>query len=171
MPKGCTQNPDNADIWYTATPVKQKKFTTFVGDICKNSGVTIYTSHSLRATAITAMSDAGLTDRNIMFMSDHKCEESLKSYCRRPGTTHKQLINNVLENVATGEKNLSIVPVTNAMIPVTVPAVVPSSDTAMIPGVLTSNQSLNINRENTGFGAYSVFKDCNFHFHAGTSAQ
>ena len=80
------------------------------------------------------MSDAGLTDRNIMFMSDHKCEESLKSYCRRPGTTHKQLINNVLENVATGEKNLSIVPVTNAMIPVTVPAVVPSSDTPMIPG-------------------------------------
>ena len=117
------------------------------------------------------MSDAGLTDRNIMFMSDHKCEESLKSYCRRPGTTHKQLINNVLENVATGEKNLSIVPVTNAMIPVTVPAVVPSSDTPMIPEVLTSNQSLNINRENTGFGAYSVFKDCNFHFHAGTSAQ
>ena len=39
------------------------------------------------------------------------------------------------------------------------PAVVPSSDPPMIPGALTSNQSLNINWENTRFGVYSVFKD------------
>lgn len=142
-----------------------------MGDICKNSGVTRYTVHAMRATAITAMSDAGLTDRNIMFMSDHKFEESLKSYCRRPSTTQKQIISNVLENVATGEKNLPIAPVTNAMTPVTVSVVVPSSDTPMIPGALTSNQGLNINRENTGFIAYCVFKDCNFPLHAGTFAR
>ena len=57
------------------------------------------TPDTLRATA---MSDAGLTDRNIMYMSDHKCEESLKSYCRRPSTGQKQKISTVLENVATG---------------------------------------------------------------------
>ena len=38
--KDALQNPDNANIWYTATAVKQKKFTTFMGDIYKNSGVT-----------------------------------------------------------------------------------------------------------------------------------
>ena len=134
-----------------------------MGDICKNSGVTRYTVHAMRATAITAMSDAGLTDRNIMFMSVYKCEESLKYYCRRPSTTQKQIISNMLENVATGEKNLPIVPVTNAMTPVTVSAVVPSSYTPMIPAALTSHQSLNINRKNNGFGVYSVFKDCDFH--------
>ncbi|CAG2229265.1 unnamed protein product [Mytilus edulis] len=49
-------------------------------DICKNAGVKRYTGHSLRSTAITAMIDAGLTDRSIMFMSDHKCKESLKNH-------------------------------------------------------------------------------------------
>ena len=95
-------NPNMYAIWYTTTPVKVKHFSTFMPDICKNAGVKRYTGHSLRATAITAMSDAGLTDRNIMYMSDHKCEESLKSYCRRPSTGQKQKISTVLENVATG---------------------------------------------------------------------
>jgi hypothetical protein len=35
-------------------------------DICKNAKVKRFTAHSERTTAITAMSDAGLTDRNIM---------------------------------------------------------------------------------------------------------
>lgn len=48
-------------------------------DICKNAGVKRYTAHFIRSTAITAMSDAGLADINNMYMSDHKCEESLKS--------------------------------------------------------------------------------------------
>jgi hypothetical protein len=43
------------------------------------------------------------------------------AFCRRLGTTQKQIISNVLENVTTGKKNLPIVPVTNAMTPVTVP--------------------------------------------------
>lgn len=58
-------------------------------DICKNAGVKRYTEHFLRSTEITAMSNAGLTDINIMYMSDHKCEESLKSYCRRPSNEQK----------------------------------------------------------------------------------
>jgi hypothetical protein len=50
----------------------------------------------------TAMSDAGLTDRNIMYMSDHKCEEFLKSYCRRPSTEQKKkIISTVLDSVAS----------------------------------------------------------------------
>ncbi|CAC5412465.1 unnamed protein product [Mytilus coruscus] len=83
-------NPNHYSGWYTEKQVKVKAFTTFMPDICKNAGVNRYTAHSLRSTAITAMSDAGLTDRNIMYMSDHKCEESLKSYCRRPSNEQKQ---------------------------------------------------------------------------------
>lgn len=93
--KDGSKNPDIHSLWYTATPCKVKQFSSFMPDICKNAGVTRYTVHSLRATAITAMSDAGLTDRNIMFMSDHKCEGSLQSYCRRPGTGQKQMISEV----------------------------------------------------------------------------
>ena len=173
------------EIWYTSTPVKQKKFSSFMIDICKNAGATRYTAHSLRSTAITAMSDAGLTDRNIMFMSDHKCEESLKSYCRRPSTEQKKMISSVLGNVASGEKNLPVIRTAPNPVHVSAPEmaqnpvhVVPAvTATAQNPdsiltsatGVLTSSQSLNINRETSqlsGFGAHSMFKDCHFHFHA-----
>ena len=69
-------------------------------DICKNAGVQRYIAHSLHATAIQTMSDAGFAARNILFMTDHKHEESLKTYSRRPSTEQKQLISSVLENMA-----------------------------------------------------------------------
>lgn len=100
--KDALTNPYIHSLWYTATPCKVKQCSSFMPDICKNAGVTRYTGHSLRATAITATSDAGLTDRNIMFMSDNKCGGSLKSYCRRPSTGQKQMISEVLGSIATG---------------------------------------------------------------------
>ena len=167
-----SEDPSTASIWYTSTAVKQKNFTQYMVDICKNAGANRFTAHSLRSTAITAMSDAGLTDRNIMFMSDHKCEESLKSYCRRPSTVQKKTISSVLGNVATGEKNL---PVETAVVPTRAPGsvdVVPG-----LPGVLSS-QSLNISTQSnndtsqlSGFAAHSVFKDCHFHLNTDSAKQ
>ncbi|CAC5395249.1 unnamed protein product [Mytilus coruscus] len=115
--------PSMYNSWYNVTPVKVKNFSAFMPDICKNAGFKRYTGHSLRSTAITAMSDAGLTDRSIMFMSDHKCEESLKSYCRRPSTVQKYKISSVLDNVATGNSSSSA-----ALVPVA-----PSTSTAISP--------------------------------------
>lgn len=146
------ENPMNHDIWYSNKPVKPKKFTSFMPDICKNAGTRRFTAHSLRTTAITAMSDAGLTDRNIMFMSDHKCEESLKSYCRRPSTEQKKVISTILGSVATGERNQTTV---NSIVPTNV----------CLPVI--TNQKLSINKESshlTGFGGNSIFKDYHFHF-------
>lgn len=37
-----------------------------------------------------------------MYMSDHQCKESLKSYCRRPSKELKHTISAVLENVTAG---------------------------------------------------------------------
>ncbi|XP_078309646.1 uncharacterized protein LOC144618023 [Crassostrea virginica] len=111
------ENPMNHDIWYSNKPVKPQKLTSFMPDICKNARTRRFTAHSLRTTAITAitaMSDAGLTDRNIMFMFDHKCEESLKSYCRRPRNELKKGISTILGSVATGEKNKTTV---NSIVP------------------------------------------------------
>ena len=89
------------------------------------------------------MSDAGLSDRSIMFMSDHKCEQSLKSYCRRPSTAQKEIISNVLENVAAGENNLPLVPVSGKSV---IPAAAGSCCAAMpssTNNVLAMNQQSN----------------------------
>jgi len=135
-------------------------------DICKNAGTPRYTAHSLRSTAITAMSDAGLSDRSIMFMSDHKCEQSLKSYCRRPSTAQKEIISNVLENVATGEKNLPLVPVSGKSV---IPAAAGSS-CAVMPSstnnVLAMNQQSN---QMSSFATHSTFNNCHFHMYTGTA--
>ena len=56
----------------------------------------IYTNHSLRATAITLWSDAGLSNRHIMSLSGHRNETSLRSYNTRPSSQQLQLCSNVL---------------------------------------------------------------------------
>ena len=180
-------NPVNYGVWYTETPVKVKAFSNFMPDICKNAGVKRYTAHSLRSTAITAMSDAGLTDRNIMFMSDHKCEESLKSYCRRPSNEQKQKISAVLDNVATGSsKSSALVPVKNThhdVAPTRIQqgnlpteqcreAFVPvSTDRNPLQPISAPSQSVMVNSQTNqelskmyGFAANSVFQNCSFHF-------
>ena len=141
----------------------------------------------VRSTAITAMSDAGLTDRNIMFMSDHKCEESLKSYCRRPSNEQKQKISAVLDNVATGSsKSSALVPVKNThhvVAPTRIQqgnlpteqcreAVVPvSTDRNPLQPISAPSQSVMVNSQTNqelskmyGFAANSVFRNCSFHF-------
>ena len=56
----------------------------------------IYTNHSVRATAITLWSDAGLSNRHIMSLSGHRNENSLRSYNTRPSSQQFQLCSNVL---------------------------------------------------------------------------
>ena len=56
----------------------------------------IYTNHSVRATAITLWSDAGLSNRHIMSLSGHRNENSIRSYNTRPSSQQLQLCSNVL---------------------------------------------------------------------------
>ena len=177
--------PSMYNTWYNVTPVKVKNFSAFMPDICKNAGVKRYTGHSLRSTAITAMSDAGLTDRSIMFMSDHKCEESLKSYCRRPSTVQKHTISSVLDKVATGNSSTSVAlvpvapstssstaisPIQNNVIDTETGQSVPTERTPLrsldIPNqnVLVNSQSTLQNHKMSGFAANSVFHNCSFNF-------
>ena len=96
------------------------------------------------------MSDAGLTDRNIMFMSDHKCEGSLKSYCRRPSTGQKQMISEVLGSIATGNSTSTSVNTSHC----SPQNVVMNSQT----------QQVNTMTKMHGFATDSVFQNCSFHF-------
>ena len=78
-----TSNVESVETWYMDQPLTKRTYSTFMGDICKNSKCSkVYTAHCLRATAIQAMNDAGHELRHIMFMTGHKSESSIRSYNR-----------------------------------------------------------------------------------------
>ncbi len=72
----CVKNASlDENIRYSKTSVKQYQFSRFMSDISRNADCSrIYTPHSLHATAIQRMNDAGYQIRHIMHMSGHKDE-------------------------------------------------------------------------------------------------
>lgn len=175
------KDPLSDSLWYNATPVKPKQFSGFMPDICKNAGVPRYTGHSLRATSIQSLSDAGFEARNIMFMSDHKREDSLKSYSRRPSTMQKQIMSSVLESVASGQDTtamaVTLPPKTPAQMTESMSSVgheATSGSNALVPHPLTetevsgpgplalSTTQFSQSHRLAGFAPSSTFSECTF---------
>ena len=57
---------------------------------------TKYTNHCVRATAITLWSNAGISNRQIMAITGHRNEQSLRSYNSRPSSAQLQQSSDVL---------------------------------------------------------------------------
>ena len=55
-----------------------------------------YTKHCIRATAITALDQAGCVSRHIMSVSGHRSEASIKSYSRKTSTDQKRKVSETL---------------------------------------------------------------------------
>lgn len=101
--KFAMEHPDCCDTWYTASPLGKSSFTNFLPDISKMAGCSKrYTAHCLRATTIQAMSDAGIETRQIMFMSGHRNEASVRSYSRDCSTHQKHKLSAILSATASG---------------------------------------------------------------------
>ncbi|CAH3041028.1 unnamed protein product, partial [Pocillopora meandrina] len=58
----------------------------------------MYTNHSVRATAITSWSNAGIQNRHIMAISGHRSEQSLAHYNTQPSTSQLQHCSEVLSS-------------------------------------------------------------------------
>lgn len=106
---------------------------------------------------------------SIIFMLDHKCEESLKTYCRRPSTAQKEMISNVLEHVASGMSSDKNLPLVKSVIPAaagsaSVPVVMP-----LPSNVLAMNQQAMWSSQMSSFATNSSFNNCHFHLYANNS--
>lgn len=87
----------SSDIYYTCKPISKRMFVDFMGKICNNSGCSrVYTAHSLRATSIQMLSDAGVELRHIMLMSGHRNEASVRSYSRDCSEMQKRNMSDTL---------------------------------------------------------------------------
>ena len=73
--------------WYCNSPLGKNKLGDKMKEISLKAGTCVCTNHCLRATSITFLRDAGFKDRDIMSVSGHHSESSLKHYAR---TTDKK---------------------------------------------------------------------------------
>ena len=69
-------NTENA-VWYENRPLGVNKLGEMMKTISVGAKLSqIYTNHSVRASAITMLSDANVPDRHIMFISAHSSDRS-----------------------------------------------------------------------------------------------
>ena len=86
-------------VWYENRPLGVNK----LGDMMKVISVgaelsQIYTNHSVRASAITLLSNANVPDRHIMFVSGHSSEHSLAHYSSRISVTQLESVSDIISN-------------------------------------------------------------------------
>ena len=84
-------------VWFENRPLGVNKLSSMMKVISGEAELSrVYTNHCIRATAITLWSHAGLNDRQIMAISGHRNEASLRSYSNRPSTAQLQTCSDVL---------------------------------------------------------------------------
>ena len=134
------------NVWYEARPVGVNSLDSMMKNISEAASLSHpYTNHSLRATAITLWSNAGIPNRHIMAISGHRNEQSLAHYNTRPSTTQLRNCSDVLSrSFNTG--NVSSQPESSAA-PITV----------------RQNNSVVVAQEKTASFLQSVFSNCTVH--------
>ena len=90
------------DVWFEQRPLGVNTLANMMKKISKAAGLSrIYTNHSIRATAITLWSNAGVPNRHIMSISGHRNEQSLAHYNSRPSVSQLQNCSDVLSRALT----------------------------------------------------------------------
>ena len=85
------------DVWYQNRVLGIHKIDNMMKDISKSAGLSqLFTNHCIRATSTTVLSQAGVQARNIMSVTGHKNEGSLKSYASTPCSKERADMCNIL---------------------------------------------------------------------------
>jgi hypothetical protein len=80
----CDTFNEQDPVWYTHAPLGKNTLSNLMRNISKLANLSMnYTNHSIRATSITEMDEAGVASRHIMRISGHKSETSIKNYSNR----------------------------------------------------------------------------------------
>ena len=91
-------NTENA-VWYENRPLGVNKLGEMMKTVSVGAKLSrIYTNHSVRASAITMLSDAYVPDRHIMFISGHSSEQSIAHFSSRPSVSQLESVSDTISN-------------------------------------------------------------------------
>ena len=90
-------------VWYSAKPVGKNTLAQMMPRISEKSGLSKrYTCHSVRASSITTLYQAGISVDKIIAITRHKNTSSLKSYVSGMSTKQKQECSSILASSVFG---------------------------------------------------------------------
>lgn len=95
-------------VWYENKPIGVNK----LGDMMKSISIgaelsQVYTNHSVRASAITLLSNANVPDRHIMFVSGHSNEQSIAHYSSRPTVSQLENVSDTFSNALQNQPSIN----------------------------------------------------------------
>ncbi|CAG2246888.1 KCTD1_15 [Mytilus edulis] len=104
------KNLDSDTTWYTSRPYGERMLNDMMKSISKDAGLSkVYTNHCVRATTINVLAHSGVSDREIMKITGHKCERSLNSYHSDSSDKQKRDYSAILQGDSSDTPN-AIVP-------------------------------------------------------------
>ena len=103
-------NPEEETCWFTPKPLGVNTLGNIMKNISKRLNLSrLYTNHSIRATCVTKLSAEGFESREIMRVTGHKCESSLRTYDRDNTVEKKRAISEILSGNFDQKKSKSAV--------------------------------------------------------------
>lgn len=99
-----TSVSDDDDVWYCNISQGKNTLGDKMKKISMRAGCSqVYTNHCLRATSVTILDHAGFKSRDIMTVSGHHAESSIKNYVRTSEATKVEMSNALANIVAPTE--------------------------------------------------------------------
>jgi hypothetical protein len=107
--------------------------------ICREAGITTpYTNHCLRATAITSLDSAGFEARDIMTVSGHRSEASIRSYSKTSDDKKRSMSAAISKLMPSSKVEAPVQPSSSVPLEsLTVPSFEPSTNTVTLPPVIS----------------------------------
>ena len=101
--------PNTCQTWYTTKPLGIHGIGSMMKNISKRLQLSeMYTNHCIRATVVTLLSAEGIEARQIMRVTGHKSESSLRSYDSDNPAELKRKISNILAGSSPSSTTTSV---------------------------------------------------------------
>ena len=100
---------DASTYWYTNQVLGKNTLAGMMKAICKRAGLQKeFSNHSIRATSITVLDINKFTNRDIMSVSGHRSESSLKTYTSRVSVGRKHEMSKALTDALLSTENNTV---------------------------------------------------------------